>query len=179
MPLRIPLLALAEEGGDHHQQQQQVAPLLLLARHVQHELTRVVPYELTGLDGLRLLSESQPQRHQALPLEILVHPRGSVLKPETSRSCTAGHCQNAQEQQAQQQHVSEEGGGGQHEKLLRLVKAKPIRNMTGVFMVEVSFLSGLTGSGGLEMKARWDRRAADKGRVDELIGRVVELLGDG
>lgn len=138
------------------------------ATRVQQELTRVMPYELSGLDGLRLVSESPHLAAAMLPLEILVQPRSSVLKPERPHTEKAGRWQTSQ------QHVG--GGRGQGERLLHLAKAEPIRRLSGGFMVEVSLLDDE--EEGLEMSLFWDRRAADRGRVDELVERVKGILGE-
>lgn len=184
VPLRITLPPVSSQGGDQGQVgRPPVSPhsttstarvsesvdMATLATHVQQELTRIMPYELSGLDGVRLLSEPPHLEAATLPLEILVQPPGSVLKPETPNTYASGSCQKSQ-----RQHVSE--GGGQDEKLLWLAKAEPIRKMSGGFMVEVSLLSDE--EEGLEMTACWDRRIADKGRVDKLVESVTELLGD-
>lgn len=158
VPLRIRLPVLSE-GSPHC--------LVPTATHVQEELTRVMPYELSGLDGLRLLSESPQLATAVVPLEIVVQPRSSVLKAERFQEGKADLGQRSQQRVGL--------GRGQGEKLLQLVKMEAIRGWSGGFLVEVSLSDDE--EEGVEMVLSWDRRASDKGRVDELVARIKEILG--
>lgn len=130
------------------------AGLAMTATNVQKELTHVMPYELSGLDGLHLAAEAGTNM---LPLEIVVQPRSGVLTAERLAPCTS---------------QSDAGRGG---KLLALTKAEPVRPLSGGFMVVVTMLED---EEQLDTAVYWDQRAADRVRVDGLMEKVREILGE-